>query len=255
MNSRYIHKEDVHNLQSPKQIVPILINLFSPKSVVDIGCGLGTFLHEFNKNGVNDYMGIDGPWVDVKKLSKNINLDHFRTMNFDENISINKKYDLALCLEVIEHINEKYATRMVNNLSNLSDVVVFSAAIPFQGGQNHINEQWLDYWQKEFEDNNYSLFDIIRPMIWNNPDIFYWYKQNIVVFINNNRKDIIESLGNSTEKPILNMVHPECFISKINEFKELSDQYNKIVTGRSSYKTYIKMILSHTKYLLKTIKD
>ena len=255
MNSRYIHHENVHNSQSPKQIVPTLINLFNPKSVADIGCGLGTFLHEFKNNGVEDFIGIDGPWVDKEKLSKHISLDHFKMMNFEQNISLNKRYDLAICLEVIEHIEEKYTDRMVQNLTDISDIVVFSAAIPFQGGQNHINEQWLDYWQKKFEKKNYSLFDIIRPMIWNNPDIFYWYKQNIVVFINNNRKDIIESLGNSTENPILNMVHPECFISKINEFKELSDQYNKTVTGRSSYKTYIKMILLHTKYLLKTIKD
>lgn len=254
MKPIYIHKEDVHNLQSPREIVPLLIKLFSPKSVVDIGCGLGTFLHEFYKNGVDDYLGIDGQWVDKDKLSKYINLDNFKIMNFDENITLNKKYDLALCLEVIEHINEKYADRMVRNLSNISDVIVFSAAIPFQGGQNHINEQWLDYWQKKFNDNNYSLFDIIRPMIWNNTNVFYWYKQNIVVFINNDRKDIRESLGKKKVSPILNIVHPECFISKINEYKELSDNYYVIVNGRSTYKAYLKMILSHTKHLLKNNK-
>lgn len=251
MDSRYIHYENVHNLQSPKQIVPTLINLFHPKSVADIGCGLGTFLHEFKNNGIDDYIGIDGPWVNKEKLSKYIGLDHFKIMNFEQNISLNKRYDLALCFEVIEHIKEKYADRMVQNLIDISDIVVFSAAIPFQGGQNHVNEQWLDYWQKKFEKKNYSLLDVIRPLIWNKPEIFYWYKQNIVVFINNDRNDIIESLGNEVGSPILNMVHPECFISKINEFKELSDRYYEIINGKSSYRAYLKMILSHTKHLLK----
>ncbi len=51
---KYIHKEDIHNLRAPRQLVPIILQLCSPESVVDIGCGIGTFLYCFKEAGISD---------------------------------------------------------------------------------------------------------------------------------------------------------------------------------------------------------
>ena len=70
--SKYKHEEEIHNLKDPNIIVPEIIELLNPKSVVDIGCGLGTFLNVFKRLGVNDILGIDGPWINKDLLGKYI---------------------------------------------------------------------------------------------------------------------------------------------------------------------------------------
>ena len=96
--TKYKHEEHVHNLESPNQIVPEIIKLLAPKSVVDVGCGIGTFLNVFKKNHVQDVLGIDGSWVNRDLLHKHISEEEFKECNLEEPIQLEKKYDLALSL-------------------------------------------------------------------------------------------------------------------------------------------------------------
>lgn len=248
----YIHDTQVHNLQAPKEIVPILIKMFSPKSVVDVGCGLGTFLHVFKENGVTDVLGIDGPWVNKELVSQHIPLDCFLEKNLEEEITIDRRFDMAICLEVAEHLHKDYASALVSNLTDLSDIVVFSAAIPCQGGQNHINEQWLTYWEELFNTYGYALYDILRPQIWDNPNIFFWYKQNMVVFAK--KRSVPDSLQHAMSKPIRNIVHPDLFYLQNNtivEFQEkidtLSCELQRLYSGSFPLIAYIKMLKKYAK--------
>lgn len=147
---KYIHEETVHNLKDPEIIVPKILEIINPKSVVDIGCGIGTFLNVFNRYGINNLMGLDGHWVDKSLLLKNIKANQFREIDLEKEFSLEQKYDLVVSLEVAEHLSKASASNFVKNLVNAGEVILFSAAIPNQGGQNHLNEQPISYWNHLF---------------------------------------------------------------------------------------------------------
>ncbi len=199
----YIHDTNIHNGESAKEVVPILIELFKPKSVVDVGCGLGDWLHEFKKNKIEDILGIDGDWVSKQNLF--ISRKFFLEKNLTTELNLNKKFDLAISLEVAEHIPQHAADTFIKTLTSLSDNIIFSAAIPGQGGQNHLNEQWHEYWISKFEKHGFYFHDIIRPLIWKNEKVEWWYKQNIFYF----------SKTPSQEVAYLNIIHPNHFNDKI----------------------------------------
>ena len=104
-------------------------------------------------------------------------------MNLDEKQMINEVYDIAMSLEVAEHIFEKQSVNFMDTLTGLANVILFSAAIPHQGGQGHVNEQWQSYWVRRFKDYGYECVDIIRDKIWDNDEIWFYYKQNMLMFV------------------------------------------------------------------------
>jgi len=159
--------------------VPIILDWVQPKRVVDVGCGDGTWLSVFREQGVIDVLGIDGDYVEPENLQ--IPVHQFMTWNLTQPVLLNQTFDLAVSLEVAEHLPEESAFGFVDTLVRLSDVVLFSAAIPHQGGTNHINEQWPDYWIALFEAQGYIAIDILRGRIWDNAEVQPWYAQNGVL--------------------------------------------------------------------------
>ena len=131
----------VHNLKDPEIIVPVIMEMLRPQSVVDVGCGTGTFLHVFENHGVKKILGLDGDWVNREQLAKNISPDKFMVVDLEKGIDVDEKFDLAVCLEVLEHLGEEYADNVVKSLTQLSNIILFSAAIPGQPGQNHVDGQ------------------------------------------------------------------------------------------------------------------
>ena len=209
MGIKYIHKSTDKNDASPTHIVPLLQTLFNPKSVVDVGCGIGRWLQECKNAGIDDAMGIDG-----FHLNKDLYLlDQKNLMQFDfeKKFELKRTFDLAISLEVAEHISEKNANLFVQSLTSLSTTILFSAAIPGQGGQNHINEQWPSYWQQMFKQFGYSFNDIIRPQIWWNRDIKSYYRQNM--FIVSNKPIMVDPDLN-----ILDAVHPDLLVAKADKY-------------------------------------
>lgn len=241
---RYVHEESVHNLQAPEQIVPILTKLFNPQSVIDVGCGLGTFLHIFQKNGVSKIHGLDGSWVNKELLSRNIDISNFEEVNLEQTYKSNYKYDLAISLEVAEHISPDYASNFVETLTKLSDIIIFSAAPPYQGGQNHINEQWPDFWEELFFEKDYVMIDAIRPLIWDNKDIFFWYKQNMFIVVKRGlEKEIIDKVKTFySPYNVTRRVHPDLFLHKAQKLEQALSELNAIYNGEKPIMTYFKMI-------------
>jgi SAM-dependent methyltransferase len=211
MEIKYIHREDIHNLKAPKAIVPIIMNQFKPKSVIDIGCGIGTWLSVFSDYGVQ-IKGVDGNYVDKSLFHIREEDFHYADLEKDKLDHLGK-YDIVINLEVAEHLNEVSSDLHVANLCSLSDVIIFSAALPGQGGQNHINEQWLYYWTAKFNSKGYILKDIFRKNIWNDENIDWWYRQNIVVFQKN--------INGDSNDPVCSLIHPELFKNKLNEISQL----------------------------------
>lgn len=236
--SRYIHNEKIHNLESSMDFVSFIYNTFMPNSVIDFGCGLGNFLHSFKNLGVKEVKGVDGPWVEKAKRAKFLKDDEFIVHDLQLPLRLSKKYDLVLSLEVGEHLSENAAGTLVENLVSAGDIIIFSAAVPYQGGQNHINEQWQSYWAKQFARNDYILLDIIRPSIWENQKISWWYRQNSFVYA---QKDIsIDSI----EVPIIrDMIHPELYLAKVNKLKEKEEQWKSFQEGKLVPVKYLKLFL------------
>ncbi len=158
---------------------------FSPKSVVDIGCGAGIYLLEFKKRGIEDLLGIDGsPHAKEEFLLDKSSLDVF---DLAEVYQFKKRYDLCLCLEVAEHLREEDADALVGNIITSSDNIVFTAAVPGQGPRSigHINEQPPEYWIEKFEKSNYKFQkEITEEMKSRMEDkkVVWWIVNNLMVF-------------------------------------------------------------------------
>lgn len=204
----YVHEAVVHNTTSPERIVPVVMQLLAPKSVIDVGCGIGTFLYCFKEAGVTDVLGVDGPWVDREQLHAYIRPEEFIERSLDGPLRLDRTFDLVLCLEVAEHLPASAADTFVSSLVAAGRTILFSAAIPFQGGQNHVNEQWPVYWEEKFAKHGYVRHDIIRPLVWDDPGIFWWYKQNMVVYAHRD----IRFPATVKYGQLGNVIHPELFV-------------------------------------------
>jgi SAM-dependent methyltransferase len=150
--------------KSAMQIVPIIVGFLHPRSIVDVGCGVGTWLKVFQENGIPDVLGLDGPWV--RQDSLEISTEQFRVSDLAQPLAAARRFDLVVSLEVAEHLPPASAKRFVESLTALGDIVLFSAAVPHQGGVNHTNEQWPEYWAGLFEQRGYAVADWLRPRIW-----------------------------------------------------------------------------------------
>ena len=183
-------------------------------SAVDFGCGTGTWLKACMELGCRTIQGFDG-FADPSSLC--ISSECFSQKLLGENIDLKKSYDLAICLEAAEHVEEKFSNLIVENLTKASKVILFSAALPGQGGTNHINEQPPEFWQKKFEDHRYTQFDIIRSIIWDDPAVAWWYKQNIFLYVHEESIEALKLLDHTNSFAQKHIVHPECLSSKITE--------------------------------------
>ncbi|MGC2466710.1 MAG: methyltransferase domain-containing protein [Candidatus Acidiferrum sp.] len=187
--SYYISEGPASSLQSARIVVPTLVSIVKPRSVVDVGCGSGAWLSAFRENGVERILGLDGDHVDPSWLV--IPKECFRAVDLAKTFDVDGEFDLAVSLEVAEHLPKKHARDFVRSLMSLAPFVIFSAAVPFQGGVHHVNEQWPEFWQDLFAEGGYRSLDLIRKQIWKNPGVKYWYRQNMFLFA---REDVI--LGN-----------------------------------------------------------
>jgi len=202
------------SLTSAQNIVPLVLEYLQPKSVIDVGCGLGTWLAVFQSYGIVDILGLDGNHIDTKMLE--IPKKYFSCADFRKPLPLGRTFDLVLSLEVAEHLPEEKADLFINSLTNLGRIILFSAAIPYQGGTNHLNLQWPDYWAQLFLKRRYLAVDCFRKRIWNNKDIEYWYAQDLLLFVQADTLDEHPKLKKEYEYASwcpLSIVHPEQYLS------------------------------------------
>ena len=173
------------SLASAAEIVPLIMELIGPTSVVDVGCGLGMWGSVFLKNGIEKLQGIDN--ITVPGDSLLIPREDFMTHDLSKPLTLDAQFDLVVSLEVAEHIPESSAATFVDTLTSLGPVVMFSAAVPLQRGRGHINEQWPEYWAKLFAARGYRAVDCVRKRIWTNERVEPYYTQNMVVYVRSDR--------------------------------------------------------------------
>jgi hypothetical protein len=238
------HQKTVH---SARTVLSLVLDVLPPLySAVDFGCGVGTWLSVLREKGVVEVRGLDGPWVDQSLLK--IPRENFGISDFTKVIQFDKKYGLAISLEVAEHLPSELAGVFVDSLTNAANFVLFSAAIPFQGGLGHVNKQWPDYWVNLFAARGYVALDCVRRRIWDDKDISVWYRQNILLFVNKNEvKSLINYGATELENHLpFSLVHPDLYLLKMQHVSSGSSVRGSWQMILEALKIYLKRKISDT---------
>ena len=197
-SSEFYSEMEILSISSAKEIIPMLINRYGPVTVADVGCGTGAFANELISLGINDVDGYEGDWM--KESQTLLPKSRYVYCDLTKKIQTNRIYDLCLCLEVAEHLDQSKARVLIESLTAMSSRIVFSAAIPRQGGNHHVNEQWPKYWAELFAEKGFLLEWDPRVTIWNNAKIAPCYRQNLLVFSLSDNHEVSSPIS---------FVHPE----------------------------------------------
>lgn len=166
--------------RSANALLPLVFGEFEVGSILDVGCGRGIWLSVWRQLGIQDIQGVDGTYVDQSQL--HIATETFKALDISAPFSLGRVFDLVQCLEVAEHVEESRSSVLIDNLVSHGDLILFSAAIPGQGGEHHVNEQPLGYWVERFRQRKYEAYDCVRPLVSTRSDIEPWYRYNTLVF-------------------------------------------------------------------------
>lgn len=174
LNNRY------HSALSAQHILPKLFSVLPHQKVADFGCGTGTWLWVAMQIGAEKVAGYDGSYVPKNFLM--IPESSFFPVDLEKEVDVEGRFDIAFCMEVAEHLKEESADVLLKTLCRSSDVLLFSAAHPGQGGDGHINEQPMEYWAGKFASHGYEQIEI-RQLFQSDERIEWWYRDNITLFV------------------------------------------------------------------------
>ena len=214
-DSQFYAGQQEGSLQSARRVLPHLLELVAPRSIVVVGCGVGTWLKAAAELGVRDLTGLDGAYVDRAMLQ--IPQDQFTATDLTQPFGVGRTFDAALSLEVAEHLPEASAGSFVDSLTRLAPVILFSAAIPHQMGSHHINEQWQAWWVERFSRAGYIAVDCMRRRVWDDPQVEWWYAQNMLLMVREdylNASPVLRQERDRATTPV-SIVHPRAYLDRL----------------------------------------
>lgn len=199
----------IHTVSGASEVLRIAFPAAMPGSVLDVGCGSGTWLRAAQDRGVAYLFGVDGVTLDPARL--HIDKKLIRQVDLNKSLDLGRRFDLVICLEVVEHLDQSSAATIVDTLCRHGDDILFSAAAPGQAGTHHVNCQWPAYWQDLFNRNGFVCSDDLRWALWDNEAIEPWYRQNIF------RASLDRTVA-GTEDRIRSVVHPDAMSTFAHSF-------------------------------------
>lgn len=182
-------------------------------SVVDFGTGRGSWLKAAIDRGITDVRGYDIPEIPVEQ--RQFPADRFVAADLGQPVPMERRFDLSISTEVAEHLPREHAATFVANVASAADLVLFSAAIPYQGGAGHQNENWVEYWVKLFQPLGFDCFDILRMRFWNEASIRSYYRQNLLIFAKGQPAQALRDKGHQPSALPPSLVHPEQYVKAI----------------------------------------
>lgn len=207
------------SLASARKYLRHLWPYLQPNSVLDVGCGRGGWLKACKELGCDTLVGYDGPWNNQAQMMEPDIV--FRAVDLNDRFSPSRPFDLAMSLEVAEHLEAKYADRFVNSLAGCADAILFGAAMVGQGGCNHVNEQMPSYWAHRFGHAGFVPFDLFRPVFWGDAEVCFWYRQNTFLYLRENsaayRAFSERGVAPVGDIAFLDCIHPNLYRQKIAE--------------------------------------
>ncbi len=243
--SKALYSKEFYDLQlrgsldSARLFLGYLFAYWTPRSVIDIGCGRGAWLTVCKELGAKHLVGLEGAWVRQEMM-----LDpsiEFRNANLAEVTPVCGTYDLALSLEVAEHLPPEASDQFFSTMTQASDAVVFSAAFTAQPGTNHINTRPHSFWAKKFIANGYLLFDIFRQEFWDNEKVEPWYRQNTFLYVkpDHSLHHALISNGHSSCKNVgfADCIHPWLYFFVLNQLIQRSQPAAQIANPASIHET------------------
>ena len=184
------------------------------KQIVDFGCGQGDWLLEAQALGAACVLGLEtyaleaGAALPVPSITADLTLP----------VALGRRFDVALCLEVGEHIEERHADTLVASLCAAAPLVLFSAAVPGQGGIGHVNEQPPGYWSAKFGAHGLACFDFRRE-IWADPQVEPWYAMNVLAYAS--PRGIPDALRPYRAAEPLHLLHPAIFAARASSVQDV----------------------------------
>jgi SAM-dependent methyltransferase len=232
----YDHNNNLHTYEGALAALSIILADWKPNSILDVGCGFGTWLKASLDLGISDIFGIDGVAIPTNQLL--IPPVLFQRQDLTKSWNLGRSFDAVLCLEVAEHLESSYASNLIQMLTNHGDVVVFSAAPPSQAGQHHVNCQWPTYWQELFNGVGFACFDTIRWQLWNNSQVEPWYRQNMFIAQRN-------PTTAGKEDRIKSVIHPELLplFELCTQIESRVECIQQIESGSMAIPWYLKVPL------------
>lgn len=213
---------------SANKVCSYIAQIYRPlRSVLDVGCGVGLFLAEANKLGADIINGVEAEWLDDDLLV--VDRSCIRHHDLTKPLDMQCTYDLVISLEVGEHLPAIAAETYVASLVRHGRMILFSSAIPHQGGVHHVNEQWPEYWARLFVKHNYHFVDIVRP--------HFWYDREMILYIRQNAFLVAHAetiLANPTLLAVhdrhlpMAMVHPDLFTCMLVQCKKIQAEYEAV---------------------------
>ena len=168
--------------------VPLLQNVFDFHSLIDVGCGTGHYLQYCLNCGIGDVLGLEGSPAAFADLlvDKRYVVMHDLRLPY----TVGRRFDLAISVEVAEHIDKLYASNFIKILCDASDTVALTAAKPGQGGTAHVNEQGEEWWVEKFRRFDYGFDSTTTQMLRRGIRqareagnfVTRWFESNIMVF-------------------------------------------------------------------------
>lgn len=199
-NTEFFKSINDNSVKAASIVLPYLFEFYKPNSVIDIGCGVGAWLRAAKDMGVETIHGVDINEEDEQNLfvpRDVIDIFDFSNLTSQKEPISHERYDLAISLEVAEHLNRQNAVPFIKYITSFSDVVLFSAALPFQNGTHHVNCQPARYWSDLFKKEGFLCADLFRRRLMFDPQLSvsdWWYGQNSYLFVRDTKKELLDAL-------------------------------------------------------------
>jgi SAM-dependent methyltransferase len=185
-DARYYEFVDRLAAEAAPIMVDSLVQEFAPATAVDVGCGTGAFLAELQRRGPQVH-GLEYSDAGIARTrAKGVGVSPFDLRTGARPTLPRERFDLVTSFEVAEHLPPELADRFVDTLASLGDRIVMTAAVPGQGGMNHVNEQPNEYWIAKLRQRGFTYATDVTQRFRREWQARlreqHWYADNVMVF-------------------------------------------------------------------------